>query len=373
MHLSELQIGTCLGFIVTSIKENKSVNGRCAFLRSLPKAISDANPMFGRIRLLASVVLILSFLTRPGSLLALEKVSITHSVTLSASIAPLLYGIHRGFFKDENIDLEYRILRTDIGIKALLNGEVDYTYSAGTALRASIRGLPIRALSYDLERLLHFLMGRPGVTTANDLKGKIIGVSSFGASGDIAARACLTSMGIDLKKDVTLVSMGADSIRYNAIKAGSVEAIIAPLPRNIMMKKEGFTELCYAGRLFKGAVGGVVATIDKIHKRPEQARAVLKGMLKTSRSLKKEKNEFVNFLITRIKLDRDVAEETAAILIEGQTKDGMIDENDLQAAIESEKQILRVEKPVKSSDVADYSLIREIIKKEEAAPDRTSK
>jgi ABC-type nitrate/sulfonate/bicarbonate transport system substrate-binding protein len=161
--------------------------------------------------------------------------------------------------------------------------------------------------------------------------------------------------------------MGVDSIRYNALKAGSVEAIIAPLPRNIMMKKEGFTELCYAGRLFKGTVGGVIATTDKIRKRPDQARAMLKAMLKTSRSLKKEKADFVNFLVTRIKLDRDVAEETAAILGEAQTKDGMIDEVDLQAAIDSERQLLRVEKPVKISDVADYSLIREIIRKEEPA------
>ena len=325
------------------------------------------NPLFRRKRLIEAAILSLFLFIAPGSLLALEKVSMAHSVSLSASIAPLLYGIHRGFFRDENIDLEYRVLRADIGVKALVTGEVDYIYSAGTAIRASIRGLPIRALSYDLERLLHFLMGRPGVTTANELKGKIIGVSSFGASGDVAARACLTSLGIDIKKDVTLVSMGVDSIRYNALKAGSVEAIIAPLPRNIMMKKEGFTELCYAGRLFKGTVGGVIATTDKIRKRPDQARAMLKAMLKTSRSLKKEKADFVNFLVTRIKLDRDVAEETAAILGEAQTKDGMIDEVDLQAAIDSERQLLRVEKPVKISDVADYSLIREIIRKEEPA------
>ena len=45
----------------------------------------------------------------------------------------------------------------------------------------------------------------------------------------------------------------------------------------------------------------------------------------------------------------------------------MIDEADLQTAIDSERQLLRVEKPVKISDVADYSLIREIIRKEEPA------
>jgi len=219
-----------------------------------------------------------------------------------------------------------------------------------------------------LERLPHFLMGRPGVKSATDLRGKIIGVSSFGASGDVAARACLRSMGIDLKKDVTIVSMGSDAVRYNAIKAGSVEAIIVPLPRNILLKKEGFGELCYAGRIFKGAVSGVVTTMDRIRNKPEQARAVLRGMLKTSRSLKKDRGDFVDFLVSRIKLERDVADETATVMIDGQTKNGIIEENDLQVVIDAERQLMQVDKPVKVSDVADYSLIREILSKE----DRTS-
>jgi NitT/TauT family transport system substrate-binding protein len=315
-------------------------------------------------RAFAAALTFISSLSVAFRLEAAEKITIAHSAQLSATVAPLFYGIDRGFFRDENIDLEYRVLRTDIGVKAILNNEIDYLYSAGTAIRASIRGLPIRALSYDLERLPHFLMGRPGVKGANDLRGKIIGVSSFGASGDIAARACLRSMGIDLKKDVTIVSMGSDAIRYSAIKAGSVQAIIVPLPRNILLKKEGFNELCYAGRLFKGAVGGLVATIDRIRSKPEQAKAVLRGMLKTYRSLKVDRKGFVAFLVSRLKLERDVADETAAVMIEGQTKNGMIDETDLQAIIEAERQIVQVDKPIKVSDVADYSLIREILNNE---------
>ena len=59
-----------------------------------------------------------------------------------------------------------------------------------------------------------------------------------------------------------------------------------------------------------------------------------------------------------------VADETAAVMIEGQTKNGMIDETDLQAIIEAERQIVQVDKPIKVSDVADYSLIREILNNE---------
>lgn len=295
---------------------------------------------------------------------AAEKVVIAHSVQLSATVAPLFYGIQRGFFRDENIDLEYRMLRTDIGIKALVNGEIDYLYSAGTAIRASMRGLPIRALSYDLERLTHYLMGRPGIRSAADLRGKIVGVSSPGASGEIAARTCLRALGLDSKKDVTVVFMGSDAIRYSAIKAGSVEAIMAPLPRNIQLKKEGLHELCYAGRLFKGAVSGIVASIDRIRAKPEQAKAVLRGVLRTSRSLSREKNDFIDFLVARVKLDRDVAAETAAVLIEAQTKNGLIEEPELQNVIETERQFVGIDKPIRISDVADYTLLREVLSRE---------
>jgi hypothetical protein len=82
-------------------------------------------------------------------------------------------------------------------------------------------------------------MGRPGVTTANDLRGKIIGVSHSGHPVTLPLGPVL-SMGIDLKKDVTLVSW--ELILFDTMQALGRLAIIAPLPRNIMMKKEGFTE-----------------------------------------------------------------------------------------------------------------------------------
>jgi ABC-type nitrate/sulfonate/bicarbonate transport system substrate-binding protein len=295
---------------------------------------------------------------------AMEKVIITHSVGLSSTVAPLFYGIDRGFFKEQNIDLEYRILKTELGITALLNGEVDYSYSGGTGMRAAMRGLPIHVLSFDLERLTHYLMGGPNIKTANDLKGKRIGVSSFGASADLGARACLKSMGIDPTKDVTIIAMGSASIRYKALQAGAVAAIPVPLPQNMQMKKEGFNELCYAGRLFKGAVSGLVASIEKIKNKPEQVKGMLRGLLKTSRSLTQEKSRFVDFLVARLNLDRDIAEETAKVLVEGQTKDGIIEGSDLQKIIDSERRAAKIEKEVKPSDIFDYSLLREVLREE---------
>jgi len=58
---------------------------------------------------------------------AQEKVIVGHSARAALSIGPLLYGIERGFYRDEGIDLLYLSLRADLGIKALLAGEIDYS------------------------------------------------------------------------------------------------------------------------------------------------------------------------------------------------------------------------------------------------------
>ena len=73
----------------------------------------------------------------PTRAFALDRVIVGHSATAALSIGPLLYGIERGFYRDEGIDLVYVSLRADLGIKALLAGELDFSYSVGTIIRGS--------------------------------------------------------------------------------------------------------------------------------------------------------------------------------------------------------------------------------------------
>ena len=73
-----------------------------------------------------------------------EKVVVSHTTRGSLSIGPLLYGIERGFYRDEGIDLVYVSIRADLGIKALLSGDVDYLYSVGTIIRGAALGIPVK-------------------------------------------------------------------------------------------------------------------------------------------------------------------------------------------------------------------------------------
>lgn len=65
----------------------------------------------------------------------LEKVLITHSSD-SVSITPLLYGIEKGFYRKEGIDLSFRMLRGELAVSAILGAkEVDYIYGGRHGLR----------------------------------------------------------------------------------------------------------------------------------------------------------------------------------------------------------------------------------------------
>src|SRR4051812_41835580 len=110
-----------------------------------------------------AALLLLASVVPAAPAVVLERVVVSHSIRGGLSIGPLLYGIERGFYRAEGIDLVYVSIRADLGIKAMLASDVDYIYSAGTALRAAVRGVPVKALSFDFYKVFHSLMARPEI------------------------------------------------------------------------------------------------------------------------------------------------------------------------------------------------------------------
>jgi ABC-type nitrate/sulfonate/bicarbonate transport system substrate-binding protein len=309
---------------------------------------------------LGAAVLLLVAISAAG---AQEKVIVSHTTRGSLSIGPLLYGIDRGFYRDEGIDLVYVSIRADLGIKALVSGDVDYLYSVGTIIRGAALGIPVKTLSFDFAKVMHFLMSRPEITSAGALKGKKVGVSSFGATGDLAARVSLQQLGLDPMKDVTIVTLGADTLRYVALQSGTVHATHIPIPLNIQMKKEGYNELFYAGKVLQRPLTGLATTTDKLRKNPQQVQRMVNAFLRATRALKSERADFIAFAQRKFGYSKDMTEEAYKVLVDALSQDGVVDDSVLQAAIDEAKSITHVTKPVSHGDVVDYSFLRAAMKK----------
>ena len=292
-----------------------------------------------------------------------ERVVVSHSVRGSLSIGPLLYGIEKGFYRNEGIDLLYVSIRADLGIKALVSGDVDFIYSAGTGIRAAVQGLPVKILSLDFAKVFHSLMARPEITSAAALKGKKVAVSSFGATTDLSAHASLRALGLDPTRDITILPLGGDTVRFAALQAGTVQAAMMSLPLNIQLKKMGYRELFYAGKILHEPLTGLVASSEKIKNNPQQIRRVMRAFVRGMNAFKSERGDFVSFAQKKFALSKDVTEEAYDYMVDSLSSDGLVEDAVIENAIQMANNMLGVSKPVRPADIVDYSFLREVLKK----------
>jgi len=292
----------------------------------------------------------------------LEKALITHS-SESISITPLIYGIEKGFYRKEGVDLQFRILRGDLAISAMLGSkEVDYIYGAGTAFLAAVRGAPVRILSHDFKSVLFYLMAQPDIQSPKDLKGKKIAVSSLGGTGAASARACLKALGLDPDKDMTFIVIGAASIRMAAMETGSVQAAIMPVPWNSRMRQKGFKELIFAGKVISQPLTGIATTKEKIEQNPERTRKILRGFLHTLKAVKRESKEVTDFISRKFNLEPQVADETYRVVLQTLSDDGTVSQQVLQELLEQVKKEAGVKREISVGDIVDYRMLREVAK-----------
>jgi NitT/TauT family transport system substrate-binding protein len=291
-----------------------------------------------------------------------EKILITHS-SESISITPLIYGIEKGFYRKEGIDLQFRVLRGELAVSAIVGGkEVDYLYGAGTAFFAAVRGVPMKVLSHDFKSVFFYLMGNPRVQSGQDLKGTRVAVASLAGTGAAATRASLKAIGVDPDRDVTLNVIGAASVRMAAMETGSVEAAIMPVPWNFRMKQKGFKELIYAGKVMSQPLTGLATSKDKVDKQPDQVRRMLRGFIRSMKAIREDRKGVTEFIAKKFSLDAPTAEETYKIMVETLTEDGTIADADLQQLLDEAKQETGVKRTIALRDIVDYSILRRAAK-----------
>ena len=143
-------------------------------------------------------------------------------------------ALKRGFFKDENLEAEIIRMNPNVAITALATGDIDYCQLFGAVVGGAIAGLPVRIVAGFLDNWPMTLIAQPEIKTLKDLKGKTLGISSFGATPDVAARMMIRQTGIDPEKDLKVLALGSDAARITALKQRVVDVVVIsrlPIPR----------------------------------------------------------------------------------------------------------------------------------------------
>jgi len=277
----------------------------------------------------------------------------------SMGYLPLIVAIHRGFFKEEGLDLELIRLVPTVAHNALLLNEVQYHGLADSGLRLAARGAPLKAIFYGADRPMYYLVGKKDLRTVAELKGKKIGVSTFGGTSDLSARLLLKQHGID-EKNTTLLQFGSEGTRVGALKAGAADAIIVPVPAVAILRQEGYNELAFVGDAVDFASNGYTTTEKRIKENSQEVKKVVRSIYRGLRFSKENPEETVRVIEKEWKIKADVARGSYDAIIKALNDDGIIGEKQLSIHFDL---IRRTEKDIGEipvDKVVDFRLLREV-------------
>jgi NitT/TauT family transport system substrate-binding protein len=186
----------------------------------------------------------------------------------------------QGLFRKYGLDVEPIFLRGgQLAIQALAAGDPPIM-SIGQVVQANLSGFDL-ALVAGVERFYDStIFARPGITRLEQLKGKRLGISGYGAATHFAALIVAKHLNLDPNKDMTLVPGGPDAERVAALSAGKIDASVFNSSTVPVAKRMGFIELVYLPDLGVEVQGnGLATTRAYIKSNRDTVKAALKGYI----------------------------------------------------------------------------------------------
>ncbi|HLN83325.1 MAG TPA: ABC transporter substrate-binding protein [Candidatus Binatia bacterium] len=310
-------------------------------------------------RLCALTNLILLFLLLVGDAPAAERVTIA---TPSRGLFefPVVVAMRKGFYKDEGIDVDKVQMQPALGVKALISGDVDYLLAWGSALRAAVTGVPVKAVVGIAGRPLHVLIARPEIKTPKDLKGRVIGVDSIAGTVDYLARVAVRHFGLEPERDVQIIVTGESPTRLAALHSGAIDATPIDVAFAVKAEDEGFRRLVYLGDLIELPLSGIAVTDQKLQTHRDQVRKVVRATVRGTRYFKQNRNDTVQMLADYLRITPMQAAKAYDTSVNSFSNDGMISDKGVQLDVQLTKERLKLTKEIPLSQLVDWSLVKEI-------------
>ena len=265
----------------------------------------------------------------------------------------------KGFFKDENIDAEIIRMNPNVAITALASGDIDYCQLFGAVVGGAIAGLPVRIVAGFLDNWPMTLIAQPEYKSLKELKGKTLGVSSYGATPDVGARMMLKQIGLDPEKEIKVLALGSDAARITALKQRVVDLIVISPPADSQMEKQGYRILARAYELFTFPYLGLGTQLRKIKEKPDEIRRAIKATIRANRFVRDNRDEAVQTLVDWGKVERDYAYASYDALRNLFNADGSVPEDGLRLVIDQARRTAKIARDVTPAEVADLTMLRE--------------
>jgi NitT/TauT family transport system substrate-binding protein len=156
------------------------------------------------------------------------------------TVLPLWMAQAGGFFAASGLNVE--LVNMDGGSRGaqeLQEGRLDaMRVGLSSVVQANRAGGDLRLIA-SMSNVIRFtFFSGPGVRSADDLKGGVVGVSSFGSESDSTVTLALEQLGLT-RNDITLKEYGGATRRLAALMSGEIKATAINEPVASIARDEG--------------------------------------------------------------------------------------------------------------------------------------
>jgi NitT/TauT family transport system substrate-binding protein len=291
---------------------------------------------------------------------SLKKIRMGIAAT-SVGFLPIYAAYHRGFYKDEGIDLQIILMSLAAANNAFFKGEIEYSAGLTGLALAAARNYPAKILIFTVAKPLQSFVSKKEIKEPRDLRGKKVAGSSPGGSATILAYQALRHFGLEPGKDVQVLPMGGSGAgRLAVLEQGVVDAALLSVPENILALNKGYNELIFLGDVVTFPQNGFGTSATQIQQQPDEVyrmvRATLRGLMFVTDETNREQARDIMMKQWRVS-DPKLAAEMLGYLKRGLAKDAVISSQAVQYFIDLTRESSNVAQSINAAQVVDFSFL----------------
>lgn len=206
----------------------------------------------------------------------------------------------------EGLSVELAAFRGDAQVSQALAGDsIDVMVASTIGLITMISAnQPVQGFYAGLGYAGFTWVARPEIKRWSDLKGKSMGIATYGSLNDSLSRYALTKHGLTPDRDVHMIQAGTAANCYQALLAGRLDSTILSAPYTWNAQGAGMTTLGTQAAEVTPVWPTQIFSAKKqfISENPNTILAVLRAYVNAVRLIRKDKAYAASVLVDRLKL-----------------------------------------------------------------------
>jgi ABC-type nitrate/sulfonate/bicarbonate transport system substrate-binding protein len=203
---------------------------------------------------------------------------------IGGNAMPLWIAKEQGIFRKYNLEPQLIYIIAGRAMQSMIAGDIQFgLLGASHVTNAVTAGGDMTMLLGMEDKLNYFLNVRPGIKSAEDLKGKKVGIGTPSGSLAMATYVGLDQLGLVPRRDrITLLNTGSTPERMSSLFAGAIDAAFFNPEVERVVLQQGFPMLFDLGKAnVPYQASGLVTSRKYMRSNPliveNLARAVIEG------------------------------------------------------------------------------------------------